>query len=282
MGLILPPFGFAHTTSSLSGTPPAALIGTNFTVGANNADGTPVEVIADLTHDVHYLVLGIGGVNVSAGNGQGLLDVLVDRAGGTSWSSWIDDLVCGHTGTPTAGAIGLTCWYHFPVWLPAGASLAVQCRTRHTANITTGRVVAHAYGNPSRPDMWWCGQGVESLGINAATSQGTDVTPGNTGAWGSWAAIGTSSARYGAVQFGLNGSSSAATAIGYYWQLGIGSAQLPGSPTGYSSATTTEVSARAGFNQPIWCDVPSGTEWQVRGTASGTAQVHNLAVYGVY
>lgn len=282
MSLILPPFGFAHTTSSLSGTPPAVLIGTNFTAGANNADGTPVEVIADLTHDVHYLVVAIGGVNLSTGNGQGLLDILVDRAGGTSWASWIDDLVCGFTDTPVAGTTGLELYYHFPIWLPAGSSIAVQARTRHTANITTGCVVMHAYGNPSRPDMWWCGQGVESLGINATTSQGTVVTPGNSGAWGSWATIGTSTARYGAVQWATNGSDNSATAIGYYWQLGIGSAQLPGSQTGYTSNSTGEIAARTGFAQPIWCDVPSGTDWQVRGTASGTAEVHNAAVYGVY
>lgn len=285
--LTLPPFQFANLSSNLpfgtgTGTPPAALVGTNFTAGLNNSDGTAVGILGALASDMHYLVVGIGGISLSTANSQCLLDVLIDRAGGTSWSQFISDLVCGFTPIPTAGAIGIQQWYHFPIWIPSGASIGIQARTRHSANITTGRVIMYAYGNPSRPDMWWCGQGVESLGIDAANSQGTNVTPGNTGAWGGWATIGTSTARYGAVQFGLNGSDATSTAIGYYWQLGVGSNQLPGSPTCFTANTTAEVAQKSGFSQPIWCDVPTSTAWQVRGTASGTAEVHNAAVYGVY
>lgn len=279
--LILPPWYFANQVDNLTGTPPAAVPGTNFTAAANNADGTAVEVLSALAFDCHYLVVGIGGTGASGINGQCLLDVLVDRAGGTSYGAFIDDLVCGFSAVPVATA-GLSIWYHFPVWIPAGSALAVQARSRHTVNVTTGQVVMYAYGNPSRPDAWWCGQKVESLGINAATSQGTDVTPGNTGADGAWTTIGVSTARYGAVQYGVNGSDGSAAALGYYWQIGVGSQRLPGSPTLYFPVDATERGARTGNVQPIWCDVPGGATWQLRATSSGSAEVFNAAVYGVY
>lgn len=278
----MPSLSWGFGVSNLTGTPPAATVGTNFTAGASNTDGTSVSVISALSHDLHYLIVGIGGVNVSTGDGQGLLDILIDRAGGTSWSSFIDDLVCGFTPTPAAGTAGIQQWYHFPLFVPAGASLGVRARTAHTANITSGRVVIYGYGEPSRPDMWWCGTGVESLGINEASSKGTNVTPGNSGTYSSWTTIGTSSYRYGAVQFGVNGSDATASAIGYYWQIGYGSTQLPGSPTAFMATSTNEVSSRTGFGQIIWCNAPASTVWQLRATASGTAETYNAAIYGVY
>lgn len=282
MSLGVMPWGFADCTDNLTGTPPAALIGTNFTAGASNADGTVVEVLGDLAHDVHFLVVAIGGINTSAANNNALLDVLVDPAGGTSWASLIDDLVCGFTPTPTAGTAGLQMYYYFPLYIKAGASLAVQARTARASNTTTGRVCMWAYGNPSRPDNWWCGSKVESLGINAASSEGTTVTAGNSGTFGSWTDIGTSSYRYGAVQFGMNGSDSITTALAYYWQLGIGSAQFPGSPTLWQSTSANEVAARSGMAGPIWCDTPASTTWQIRGTSNSTSENFNGAVYGVH
>ncbi len=281
MSLILPPWQFTNGVSNLTGTPPGSNPGTTFTAGANNADGTAVEVLADLAFDCHYLVVGISGLSVATGNGQCLLDVLTDPAGGTSYGAFIDDLVCGFTSVSTT-LVGFNCWYHFPIYIPAGSAVAVRARTRHTADITSGKVIMYAYGNPSRPEMWWCGQKVESLGINAATSQGTDVTPGNTGVDGAWTTIGTSSHRYGAVQYGVNGSDAVATLLGYYWELGFGSTVFPGAPKSFRTMTTNEVGVAIGLNQPIWCDVAASTIWQLRATCSGTAEVYNAAVYGVY
>lgn len=281
MSLILPPWGFANSINNLTGTPPATDAGTGFTAGANNADGTAVEVLSSLTFDCHYLIVGVSGITVSAANSQCLLDVLTDPAGGTSYGSFIDDLVCGFT-EPQAPTVGICCWYHFPVYVPAGSSIAVQARTRHTSAITTGKVVIQAFGNPSRPEMWWCGQKVESLGINAATSQGTDVIPGNSGADGSWTTIGTSSHRYGAIQYGVNGSDASSAARGYYWEVGIGSTVFAGAPKMYRSQGSAEVASTVGNAQPIWCDVPASTAWQLRATCSGVAETFNAAIYGVY
>jgi hypothetical protein len=131
--------------------------------------------------------------------------------------------------------------------------------------------------------MWWCGSKVESLGINAGSSKGTDITPGSSTGTLTFTDVGsTTSGRYGAIQFGQNGSDSSASAIGYYAQIGIGGARVPGTPTFYWANSTAETSGRTGFGQPIWCDIPEGTQLQVGACASGTAEVHDVALYGVF
>lgn len=62
MSLTLP---FANQVDNLTGTPPTTTVGANFTAGANNADGTSVSVLSALAFDVHYLVVGIGGVSIA-------------------------------------------------------------------------------------------------------------------------------------------------------------------------------------------------------------------------
>ncbi len=284
MALILPPFRFAHSVDSLEGNTPqaSAITGTTVTAaGSANADGTAVSVLSSLAFDVHYLVVGVGtAIGGSTLDTASLLDVLVDPAGGTSWASLIDDLVVGFSPATGAGTVGLSHYYHFPLYIPAGSSLGAQVRSADISH--PYRVVFWAYGAPSRPDMWWCGQKVESLGINAASSKGTDITPGSTTATFSWTNVGaTTAGRYGAIQFGQNGSDNTSAAIGYHAQIGIGSAKVPGTPTWYWSNGTTEVSARSGSG-PVWCDIPEGTQLQVGACASGAAEVHDVALYGVY
>lgn len=140
----------------------------------------------------------------------------------------------------------------------------------------------YAYGNPSRPEMWWCGRKVESLGINAAASEGTEVTPGNSGADGTWTTIGTSTQRYGAIQCGIQGPDGSSQALGYYWDVGISSTVFAPAPRIFRSVSTSERGPNVGQGQPIWCDVPASTTWQMRATCSGTAEIYNSAIYGVY
>lgn len=280
MSLIVPPFQWAYGVNNLTGTPPAANWGTQITAGANNADGTAVSVISATTADIQFLCIGISGYNTSTANMQVLMDILQDPAGGTAWASLIDDLICGFTPTLAASGQSFSLFYYFPLWIKAGTSIGAQARCAHTST-QSGRVAIWAFGEPSRPDAWWCGQKVESLGINAASSSGTNVTPGDSGTFGSWTTIGTSTGRYGAVQMGVNGSDATSAALGYFWQLGYGSAQMPAAPVWFTCNTTSEIGQRC-FPFPLNCDVPSGTTWQVRGTASGaSAEVHNVAVYGV-
>lgn len=285
MGLILPPWTFNSVSSNLPSTPASSSpLSSAVTSGTSNADGTAVTLLSALAHDVHYLTVGFGEFFNNASLVNALADILVDPAGGSSWSSFIDDLVCGFTRATGFGAsnASMNQWYCFPVFVKAGSSLGVRVRSNDTV-ARTGDCTIYAYGDPSRPDMWWCGQKVESLGIDAANSKGADVTGGANDVYGSWTTIGTSGHPYGALQFGVNASDASAVARGYYWQIGYGSTKLPGSPTFYISSNAAEYKNVVGMFGPIWCDIAASTALQARYASSGTApDVYNCAFYGVY
>lgn len=280
MSLILPPWYFSYCTDNQPNTPSVSAHGTACTPGTSNADGTAVSLISAITHDVHRLCIHVSNAQTAAAAYYALMDILVDPAGGTSWASFIDDLVVGFAAANTSLNNGL--WYDFPVWIPSGTSIGTRMRTSHTVAVAA-RVSIWAYGEPSRPDMWWCGQGVETLGVTAATSRGTAVTPGNSSAYGSWTSVGsTTTYRYGAIQLGHNGTDASGATINYHFQVGLGSQPLPGCPTIVKTMTTSEVQTQLSPGGPLYCDVATGSQLQVRGKGSGTSEAWDCALYGVY
>jgi hypothetical protein len=282
MGLIMPPGPcWSWEVDNLTGTPAAATPGTNFSFGGSSADGTTVQLLSSTASDAQYMVVGISGANTTAEDNSALADILWDPAGGTSWTNFVDNLVAGFSAVPAA-TTAISHWYHIPIWIPAGTSLAIRGRKNGGTAAGSARAVIYLFGEPKRPDMWWCGQRVEGLGITESTSKGTSHTPGNTGSYSSYATIGTSTRRYGALQLGVNGSDANASAVGYYWQIGLGSSRLPGTPTFYVAASTAEVAARSGYQGPLFVDIPASSAIQVRATCSGTAEAWNVALYGVY
>lgn len=285
MSLLVPKWYFNNYANNYSAAPAAPTVsdfGTPLNPGTSNADSAVVTAMSALAFDAHYLTLSMNGFFLSTAAAYTLLDVMIDPAGGTSWANFIDDLVCGFTAADTASYMA-TQWYHFPIFIKAGTSIGIRARCSHSVSITTGSVAMNVFGNPSRPIMWWCGQKVESLGINAATSKGTDVVPGSGGSFGSWATMGTSTGRYGAVQYGLNGTDSSSLALGYQFQIGYGSTELPGELMIHHTMGGSETGVICGGVGPIFCDEKAGTVWQMRSTcSSGGGETFNAAIYGVY
>lgn len=282
MGLLVPPWYFNDCSDNLTGTPVSGTPGTGIAAGTSSSDGTSTAVLTALAHDVHFLVVALGGYGAAGVNANTLFDVLVDPAGGTSWTAFINDLVCGMTPPPATTNAGIQVYYYFPVFIKSGTSVGGRARQSGTGAVANPRVMMWAFGNPSRPDAWWCGSGVETLGAVPTSSQGTTITPGASGVAGTWTTIGTSTHPYGALQFGIQGPDGTATAKGGYWELGISSLVFPAAQTLYTAVNTAESNARTGTVVPIWCDIPSNTTFQMRGTLSGAAENYNGAVYGVY
>lgn len=275
--LVATPFYFQRVSHN---TTVASTCGDAFTAAANNADGA-VVALGTLTHEAHYLIVGLGGANLNAVATYALADIVIDPAGGTSWASFIDDLTFGFSlGVSTPGEMRR--YWHFPIFVPSGAALGVRARTSHTADLTTCRCTFWAYGSPTRPEMWWHGRKVETLGVTPASSAGTSVTPGSAGAYGSWTTIGTAGANYRAVQIGFNGSDAASNAAGLSFQIGINSQQLAGIPDIWAATSNAEAMGAAGQHMPFYCDIPAGTQVQVRAASTGTAEAHQVALYGVY
>lgn len=277
------PWGWGWQRSYIDLIAPIANPGGTASAGASNVDGANASVLnaVGTTRDVEFMVISIGGTAVSGAACRVLVDILVDPAGGSSYTPLINDLLGGFTSS--ADAAGQNCTYYFPIWIKAGTQIGVRARTQHTSAIATGRVSIAVMGQPSRPDMWWCGQAVESLGINASTSSGTDVTMALAGTWGSWTAIGTTTRRYGALQMGLDGSDASPSTMGGQWQIGVGSAQYPGTHTMHHSLSSTGPTMTRDGVGPLNCDIPAGTALQVRASASNVpTETLCCALYGVY
>ena len=282
MALVIPPFAFANSVDTMTGTPPATTPGVNFQTTTANADGSTVTLLSALAFDVHYLILGFSNTAIVNSDSSTLADILIDRAGGTSWTNFIDDLAVGFL----IGQSSTNSWpggyFHFPVYVPAGASLGVRARNNN-GSLTTGRAIAYAYGNPNRPDQWWCGTTVETLGVVPTTSKGTDVTPGASGTYGTWTTIGTAtSSRWGAMQIAINGSDAAPSFGSTFWQVGSNSTQLTGTQTMGAGLGSTGLGCTV-MPGPIWCDIPESTTLQLRATFDNTAtEIITASIYGVY
>lgn len=189
MGLITQGPAFARWSDNLRFASPDGFVGVGSAVipGLSNADGSAATLLPALAHDCEYLVLAISGFQLSGTDGSALLDILVDPAGGTSWTEKISDLLCGYTGAIDydASAIpSIPLMYHFPLWLPAGASIGALARASNgSAFANAPRVVAFAAGGNKNPASWWCGQKVETVGtMSPSTSRGQTHTPVNTNA----------------------------------------------------------------------------------------------------
>lgn len=287
MGLIHPGPSWAHWSDNLGSTPSSdgVTFGTGVTAAANNTDGSAVTLLSALAHDCEYLVLGFSGFGLSGANSSALLDVLIDPAGGTNWSERIADLLAGYThpfdwDSGSAG-IGIPRIYHFPLWIPAGASIGARARCAHTANIT-GRVVAYAAGGNRNPASWWCGQKVETVGsFNASASIGQSHTPGASGVYSSWANLGSAlSAEAGAVQWAVQGEMDpSVTGRVYHFEFGAGS--NPVGPRLLFGVTGAESSTQL-LPGPVFAQLASGTQLQVRATAGGASpQPLDCAAYVV-
>ena len=279
--MILPGIGPAwlFEVDNLTGTPPAigTAAGTAFTSGGSNVDGTAVTVLAALAQDVQRLVLAIGTDGTAGEDNSVLANLLFDPAGGTSWTT-IAQLIAG---TAVISPNGLaTHVYDFPLFIKAGTAIGMSARKNGATGIVGG-CAAYAFGQPRRPEMWWCGQGLETLGINAASSKGTAHTPGATGVFSSFASLGASTRRYGAVALGVQGDGTALNGRTYYYEIGVGGAKVPGTPTLFVATDTNERGLRTGPGA-IQTDIAAGTTIQIRATCSGTANNHNAALVGVF
>lgn len=347
MALILPSGpSFAHWSDNLGPMNINGAIGYGAVVaaGTSNADGADTAIMSALTHDCEYLQIIPTGLGNASQATAALMDLLVDPAGGTSWSTLITDLMVGASALSnfnSSNVVGVTFAYHFPLWIPAGASLGARIR-RQSANAADARIMVRAAGGNRNPASWWCGQKVESIGINASTSNGQLHTPGAgatisgaadngsglirittsatnpfvtgdvvtingvngtveaNGTWtitvistttfdlqgstfvnaysagsayangrfSSWADLGSPiTARTGAVQWragGINTGTQMATAT-YDFRFGAGGAQI--GPRAYFGCNSGE-HINEPLQGPVFCDIPAGTQLQVRGSCS--------------
>lgn len=201
MSLMIPAAtGFGWRVSSFTGRP-ANSPGSSVAPG-NNTKGSWSELLAagSVTSDIWLLHINFHAVSASGAARDCIADIGVDPAGGTSYTVLVPDLLC------LAGTISMNTGfgidYLFPIRINSGSSVAVRFSVNN-ATVGTARCWIRGYGKPEHPEITRFGTKVEAIGITAASSSGTAVTPGTTSE-GSWTSLGT------------------VTRQAWWWQLGVG------------------------------------------------------------
>lgn len=195
-----------------------AAFGTSITTGAANTKGSAVSAIsgASVTEDCYALSLVFTGGYSSGGIRTYLVDLLIDPAGGTSWSTLIENVMADSPGFGVGGV-----FYNFPIFIKSGTSIGFQAQCNAATQTLRCGVILH--GKPTRPDLMKYGHKVTTYGANTTTTSGVAITTGASQTKGSWTSIGTLSSDHWAWQMGFGvQDSTAGASFQYFMDMSIG------------------------------------------------------------
>ena len=208
---------FNWTADNFGSTFSEADFGTSMTTGAANTKGAAVTLLsgATVTDDVYGIAINFfGGATASAAR-QFMADLLVDEAGGTSFSVKIANLMAD---APTLIFTGYQ--YYFPLYIKAGSSIGMQAQCQAASQAL--RCAVKVFGKPSHPHLLSVGTRVETFGADTATTTGTGLTPG-TNALGSYtASMGTTSNNNWWWQMGYVITDTSITSAAYHFDVKAG------------------------------------------------------------
>lgn len=206
--------GFGFHASNVSGSRPSSAWGTTITPGNNTFPAYAVILAAgSVTQNVYGISITLWGTNVGAQAKDCLVDIGVDVAGGTNWTTLIPALFASNIQGVTVGG-GVT--YYFPVYAPSGSSFAARASTNN-ATVGAVRVQIDVFGSPLSGAAR-AGTTVTAVGATLASSSGTAVTPGGA-AEGSWTSVGTIAADSWYFQLGVGCNNATQAALVYAWDV---------------------------------------------------------------
>ena len=181
-------------------TTPSLTPGTSITPGINTFPAY-VEILSDtvVTEDCYGILITISNNSASGNARDTLLNIGRDPSGGTSFTTFISNLLCTDAANSGVGYIR----YYFPIWIKSGTALAAQASVNN-GTVATLRVWVTLFAAPTHPELMRVGSYVTAIGAVTGTSRGTTVTPGTSGAEGTYVSLGTPSVPH------------------WWWQCGMG------------------------------------------------------------
>ena len=264
---------FANFQTNASGRP-AVPQGTAVTPGTG-AYGSWAQMVASTTDDTYGILICANNWAVSAASRNGLFQIGVDPAGGTSYTVVIPSLIAGNSSVYNDRGGGL--WYYFPLFMPAGSSIAAQARGTVTGNFSVYIQLFQRPANPFARQVYY----VEALG--ASGDGGTSLTPGSTSD-GSWVSMGTTAQPLNWWQFGFqilsSDTSHGTAAVHFDVAYGDGTNFVPIITDGMWLSSSGETGN--GLTQAVGCEmlVPAGSTIYMRAQNSGTAEPGTAIAYG--
>jgi hypothetical protein len=283
MTLHVPGFGeFGWVLSSHAATRPAANMGITITPAQNSKAGAYSEYIdgALVLFDVYGIKLNFNTGDRLGASANMIVDIGVDVTAGTSYTVLIPDLLVTHAAPYNIGAGGV--WYYFPLFIPAGTSIAARASIDN-ATVGTLRSMIYLYGKPRYPEQVRVGRRVEALGEVTATSEGTVVVAGGA-AEGTYTSMGTLTRDAWWFQCGFGSSDSSLTAGQIYdWDVAVGDATnkrlVSTEPLGRTIITgAAEQVSHVNSMENASLDGKAGQTVYIRGQCSGTVDTDTTCI----
>jgi hypothetical protein len=260
------------------GTVGAANFGTSITAGASAATkGTTTEIIASTNFEAFLVEVFCSEHGTAGTASQACLDILI---GAATEEVLIPDLLAGYSGAGIAARVGPKRWM-FPLYIPAGSRLSARIASNRTSQ--TARVGIILYGGQSMGLLPY-GTKVVTYGIGSVPN-GTAITPGASGAEGSWTQITASTTEDHIAlvpSFTVQGDTTTAN-LSHFVDLGFGAATEEEIAQSYIYRTDSNEYQEGPINpMPCFKDIPSGTRLTMRASCSGTNDSgYHCAVHGV-
>ena len=250
-----------------------------------NTKGANTAMLSAIAEDCYGIFIVFVGGSATTLTHRYLVDLLIDPAGGTSWSVVIANLYAPYASIGCGGYA-----YYFPLYLKAGTAIGTANQALVAGKAI--RVGIRCYGKPTRPELLRVGTKVQTYGADTATTSGTAITPG-TSAMGSYSAsLGTSSYNQFWWQGGIGFNDAAiggGTSISETYWLDVAASNDAGTTKVIcaesirANFSTTEQGGKECFGASYpYRDVPSGANVYMRAACQGTPQTTPTCVaYGL-
>jgi hypothetical protein len=261
-------FNYYVTNAGAPSLTPGTSVAGNATA---NVEGAWTQLVAATAADIYWFSIAVTGGAAALTYRSVWLDIGVDNAGGSSYTAIINNLLASESSTSSLAGGGLV--FYFPMFIKAGSTIAARVQT-NTAS-TASRVVFEGFGRPNMPHLVQAGTFSETIGNGTAPSA-TAFTPGNSGANGAWASLGTTTNDLFWVQLGVQCSNVTITALAYNFDVAYGNGtDMVMLIEDYRIICTTTESigqfANLGATARCQTPIPTGSTLYVRGSCSGTA-----------
>ncbi len=259
--------------NNLPATPSLTATGAQLTAHVLPHNKGAYATLMTTTYDVYGFTLLIYGSGVTATQTDQLLDVAI---GPNQEHVIIPTWPCGWKSSTLQSGVYAQ---YFKIKIPAGTLVSARIQALITLDTVQVLMIANA-GASDDPGEFF--SGCDAYGINAAASQGTSHTPGNSGAESTTADIGSTTSKiYGAIAFAVQGTlaNTSMTNMAYHWELVIGGVVR----AEWLHATfQNELVYGPWPGTAIDCHIPVGTQLRIQAEASGTAIAQDVAFFGFY
>lgn len=266
-----------------SWTAPTSPMGITVTGSATiHTKGAWTELIASTSFEALFVRVNISSTSAATTATETLVDIGIGAA--AAEQVIIPDLLGGYVGAIGTAVTAAPRIYEFPLRIPAGSRIAARLQSLVASK--TARLMISIFGEPRYPASVWAGSTVTAYGIVAASSRGTLVTPGASGAEGAWTEIVASSTTdHSALVIGSQGViNSVITAHVYAIDVAAGAAaaeQVLASDR-IITANTSEQNPGLYPSNALGVTIPTGTRLAARASGHTTSpQALDVALYGV-